>query len=254
MKSPVFVFAVVMIFSGISTLDGQNQLDEKGRKTGPWKVEYPNGETLYEGNFLEGKPEGLMIRYYETGAIRAKIYHDSQLDRSRAELFYKGGKKAAQGVYQGRDKDSVWSYYSEFDGTLRMQEGYESGKLQGISCRYYPSGEVSEEVHWEMNSREGPWIQYFEGGSIRLKGNYHNNMLNGTYEVYFSDTLLMMSGVYADDQSEGTWSYFDEDGTLLYTLEYKNGRPVDQEKYLKLMQDTLLRYDTIETPQPVQFF
>ena len=93
-----------MLFSGIAVLKGQNLLDEQGRKTGPWKVEYPNGLTLYEGNFLEGNPVGLMIRYYDTGTIRAKIYFDPQLDRSRAELYYKGGKKAAEGVYAGKGK------------------------------------------------------------------------------------------------------------------------------------------------------
>ncbi len=245
---------LIILCSGIATLNGQNQLDEQGRKTGPWRVEYPNGKTLYEGTFAKGKPVGLMTRYYDSGAIRAKMTFDPLLDRSRAELYYKSGKKAAEGLYEGKDKDSVWTYYSEFDGTVRMRETYASGVLHGASYRYYPSGEVSEEVHWEMNSREGPWIQYFEGGGIRLKSNFNNNMLNGTYEVFFNEKALMMNGIYVDDRSEGEWSYFDENGELLYTLEYKNGYPVDQEKYMKLMQDTLLKYDTIETPEPVQFF
>ena len=251
MKQIIFV---VILLAGFSALKGQNELDEFGRKTGPWRVEYPNGQTLYEGTFLEGKPEGLMTRYYDNGALRAKMYFDQILDRSKAELYYKGDKKAAEGFYQGKEKDGEWTYYSEFDGTVRMSETYAYGKLHGFAYRYYPSGEVSEEVSWEKNSKEGPWIQYFEGGGIRLKSNYHNNMLNGTYEVYFTDKILMMSGSYVDDGSEGTWNYFDENAEPLYTLEYKNGYPVDQEKYMKLMQDTLLKYDTIETPQPVQFF
>ena len=245
---------LITIFAGLVSLNGQNQLDEQGRKTGPWKAEYPNGKTLYEGSFLEGKPVGLMIRYYDSGAVRAKMNFDAGGGRSYAELYYKGGKKAAEGIYVGQDKDSVWTYYSEFDGAVRMRETYAGGKLHGASFRFYPSGEVSEEVHWDMNSREGPWIQYFEGGGIRLKSAYQNNLLNGSYEVYFTDKVLLMSGTYVDDRSDGTWSYFDENGELLYTLEYKNGRPVDEEKYMRLMQDTLLNYDTIEAPQPVQFF
>ena len=46
-----------------------------------------------------------------------------------------------------------------------QKEGYESGKAAGSFVPVLSLGEVSEEVHWEMNSREGPWIQYFEGGS-----------------------------------------------------------------------------------------
>lgn len=247
-------FILIILLAGITVLNGQNQLDEQGRKTGQWKVDYPNGKTLYEGNFLEGKPVGQMIRYYENGAVRAKMNFDANSERSHAELYYKNGKIAAVGVYINQDKDSVWTYYSEYDGTLRMRETYEKGKLHGASYRYYPSGEVSEETNWQMNSREGPWIQYFEGGGIRLKGHYDNNLLNGSYDVYFTDKVLLMSGMYIDDRSEGTWTYYDENGELLYTLDFKNGRPVDEEKYLKLMQDTLIRNDTIEQPQPVQFF
>ncbi len=244
---------LITMISGMLAVNAQNQLDEQGRKTGPWKVEYPNGKTLYEGSFIEGKPVGEMVRYYDTGRIRAKMYFDPQLDRSSAELFYKGGKKAAEGIYTGQEKDSVWTYYSEFDGTLRMRESYASGKLHGKAFRYYPSGEVSEEVNWNMNKRDGPWIQYFEGGGIRLKGNYQDNMLSGSYEVYFTDKVLMMKGSYVNDLSEGTWTYYNENEEEIYTLDYKNGFPVDQEKYMKIMQDTLLRYDSIETPQPANF-
>jgi antitoxin component YwqK of YwqJK toxin-antitoxin module len=245
---------LMIIISGASALMGQNQLDDQDRKTGPWRVEYPNGKTLYEGNFLAGKPVGLMTRFYNTGSVRAKMWFDNEQDRSHAELFYKGSKIAAEGIYLGRDKDSVWTYYSDFDGSVRLREAYSMGKLHGKSLSYYPGGEVSEEHTWEMDSREGPWIQYFEDETVRLKGNYLNNMLNGTYEVYYPGRVMMMSGAYVDDISEGTWNYYDDKGELLYTLDYKEGLPVDQEKYMKLMQDTLLRHDTIETPQPVQLF
>lgn len=244
----------MILCSGITGLLAQNQLDEQGRKTGPWKVDYPNGLTLYEGEFSEGKPVGLMLRYYEGGALRARMNFDPDSDRSFAEMFYKNSKKAAEGLYTGKDKDSVWTYYSESDGTLRMRESFVSGKLDGKVYRYYPSGPVSEEVCWAGNKREGPWKQYFEDGLIRLESKHQNNMLNGSYRVYFRDGTLMMEGKLVDDLSEGIWSYYNEKGELLYSLEYKNGQPLDKEKYMNLMQDTLLNYDSIEAPEPVQFF
>lgn len=247
-------FILLYIFLGTCAVHGQNQLDAQGRKTGPWRVEYPSGSTLYEGNFRVGLPIGLMTRYYETGAVRAEMTFDSHGGRSLAKLYYKGGKIAGEGIYLDTEKDSVWTYYSEFDGSVRIREGYLKGKIHGKSFRYYPSSEVSEELNWDMDSREGPWIQYFEGGALRLKGSYENNMLNGPYEVYFFNKALMMSGDYLNNQSEGTWSYYSDRGELLYTLEYNNGRPVDKEKYMELMQDTLLKYDSIQVHQPVQLF
>ena len=58
--------------------------------TGSVEVEYPDhGETLFKKrkDFREGKPVGLMIRYYETGAIRAKIYHDPLLTAAGPTLL-----------------------------------------------------------------------------------------------------------------------------------------------------------------------
>lgn len=244
----------MILISGTSSMFAQNMLDEQGRKTGPWRLEYPNGKTLYEGNFLAGKPVGLMTRYYDTGALRARMSFDAKQDRSHAELYYKGGKKAAEGIYLGKEKDSVWTYYSEFDGSVRIREAYSGGKVHGKSLSYYPLGQISEEVNWEMDKKEGPWLQHYDDGTLRLKGSYQGNKLSGTYEVYYPGKILMMSGEYLDDKSEGTWSYYDEEGELLYTLDYKDGQPVDPEKYMQIMQDTLLRYDSIETPQPTQLF
>ncbi|MEN8157687.1 MAG: hypothetical protein ABFS10_12115 [Bacteroidota bacterium] len=255
MKSIKQIIALVILILGLQDIQGQNRLDDQGRKSGPWRVEYPNGNPRYEATFREGRPVGIMVRYYESGEVRVRMVFGSvQEDRSAAEMFYKSGKRAAGGIYLNRLKDSVWTYYSEYDGTVRLRENYLEGKLHGEATRLYPDGVVSEEIMWREDSREGPWMQYFEDGSIRLKGHYENNMLNGPYEVYFSNNTLMMSGIYLDNQSADTWSYYDDSGNLLYTLEYENGRPVDQEKYLQLMQDTLLRNDSIETPQPFQPF
>ena len=251
MKNSLSIF--IFVISSL-VLQGQNMLDDQGLKTGPWKVDYPNGKTLYEARFIEGRPVGMMIRYYDNGAVRAKMKFDPHEDRSSTELFYKDGQKAAVGNYVSREKDSVWTYYSEFDGTMRVREHFVLGKLHGTSASFYNSGKVSEEVEWSDGLREGSWMQFFEDGSFRLKGHHENDRLNGPYEVWFPDNTLMMEGFYKEGQSEGTWHYYNDRGELLHTIEYKNGVPADQEEYLKIMQDTLLRYDTITAPQPFQQF
>ena len=232
----------------------QNQVDEQGRKTGPWKVEYPNGETLYEATFSEGKPVGEMIRYYENGAVRARMMFDASGDRSYARLFYKGGKPAAEGWYVAQEKDSVWTYYSEFDGSVRIREPYEQGELNGTVSSYYPNGEISEEVNWNMDRKEGRWKQYYENKSTRLLGNYLNNQLEGEYIIYYPDGTVKISGEYLNNLSHGTWTYFDESGEEVYSLEYISGRPVDQEKYNRWIQDSLSNYEIITEPESDQQF
>lgn len=227
---------------------GQNQLDDQGRRTGPWKVEYPNGKTRYEATFKEGNPVGEMVRYYENGAVQARMQFDSSGLRSYATLYYKNSRKAAEGWYVNQEKDSVWTYFSEFDGTVRIREPYLEGKLEGNVNRYYPGGEVSEEVAWKQGQKHGDWNQYYTDGSLRLKSSYKNDSLNGLYRVYYPDSTLKVSGTYLDNQSHGMWDFYDETGSVVYSIEYEHGRALDQEKYLQLMQDTLAGFQNLPDP------
>ncbi len=236
-------------FSGALALQGQNLLDNEGLKTGHWKVEYPNGHTRYEGDFVEGRPVGAMIHYYENGAVRAKMEFDTELDRSYAKLFYKNGKLAADGWYIKQIKDSVWTYYSEYDGSVRIREPYVNGKLDGMARSYYSSGLISEEVEWKQDSEEGAWNQYYAGGVPRLSGHYKNGLLHGTYEVYFPDGAIKIRGTYLEHKSHGTWHFYDENQEEVYALEYIHGTPANREKYDMWIQDSLKKYEVITEPE-----
>lgn len=232
----------------------ENRLDEQGRKTGYWKVEYPGGKILYEAMFMEGRPVGEMVRYYKNGGIKARMEFDSLSDASFTTLYYKSGKPAAEGWYIQREKDSVWTYYSEFDGTIRVREPYRQGSLEGTVSSYYPDGEISEEVNWQQNRKEGEWRQYYKTGSPRLNGHYKNDQLNGPYEVYYADSSIKIRGNYLDNLSHGTWTYYDESGKALFSMEFSHGIPVDQEKYELWLQDTLQKYEPITEPGSDQQF
>lgn len=252
----ILLVTLAFALQGQHTLDQQalNQVDSQGRKTGPWKVEYPNGKTLYEATFSEGLPVGEMIRYYDNGAVRARLMFDTLEDRSYARLFYVSGKQAAEGWYLNQEKDSVWTYYSEFDGSVRIREPYEKGLLNGTVFSYYSGGEVSEEVNWDMQRKQGDWKQYYSNGATRLHSFYRDDLLHGSYKIFYADGTLKISGEYLDNQSHGTWSYFDESGEEIYSLEYLSGRPVDQKKYNEWIQDSLSKYEVIAEPESDQQF
>jgi antitoxin component YwqK of YwqJK toxin-antitoxin module len=227
---------------------GQNLLDNQGRKTGPWTVDYPGGKTRYEATFSEGRPVGEMVRYYENGAVQARMFFDPGTDRSFATLFYQNGQKAAEGRYMKQEKDSVWTYYSEFDGTIRIREPYRLGKLDGTVSSYYPDGAVSEEVQWKDHRREGAWKQYYTDGSLRLESRYENDSLNGPYQVFYPDSTLKVSGTYLNNRSHGIWDFYNESGSVAYSIRYEHGMPLDQEKYLQLMSDSLERFQNLPDP------
>jgi antitoxin component YwqK of YwqJK toxin-antitoxin module len=243
----LFLFLIVAL-----PLVGQNQLDDQGLKTGPWKVEYPNGRTLYEATFVAGKPVGEMIRYYDNGGVRARMMFDTTLDRSYTHLYYTGGKEAAEGWYVEQKKDSVWTYYSQFDGSVRIREPYEKGKLQGIVTLYYTGGAVSEKLAWEDHKKQGAWTQYYNTGHVRLRSHYADDLLSGSYEIFYSDGTPKVTGAYVQNKSNGIWTFYGESGEEVYALEYLSGIPVDQEKYNQWIQDSLSNYEIIVEPESIQ--
>ena len=242
------------ILGGLQMVSGQNQLDSQGRKTGHWKADHPNGKTLYEADFKEGLPVGTMIRYYESGVVRARMMFDSTGIRNYTRMFYPTGKPAAEGWFVNQQKDSVWTYYSPMDGTVRIREPYQKGQLHGIVRNYYPNGRISEELTWEQNHKQGPWKQFYITGTPRLNGNYRDDRLNGSYEVFFGNGEPKIKGEYLDNQTHGTWSYYDESGTEVISVEFLRGIPVNQEKYNQWFQDSLEKYLQPISPEPFPEF
>ncbi len=243
---------ICLLLFGVLALQGQNLEDREGRKTGHWKVDYPNGKTLYEADFVEGRPVGEIVRYYENGAVKARMIFEPGGGRSQTRLFYRSGKPAAEGWYVKQVKDSVWTYYSEFDGSVRIREPYLDGKLEGVVRSYYPSGEISEEVEWKQNAKDGSWNQYYKNGAPRLSGHFKNGLLQGSYEVYFSNSTIKIRGSYLKNKSHGTWRYYNETGEEIYALEYQNGAPSDREKYELWIQDSLKKYIVVTEPESLQ--
>lgn len=241
-----------MMLSGALALYGQNLVDEEGRKTGHWKVAYPNGKTLYEADFVEGQPVGEMLRYYENGAVKARMLFEADGQRSVARLYYQNGKLAAEGLYVNQQKDSVWTYFSEFDASVRIREPYQEGKLDGVVRSYYPSGEISEEVEWSQDMKEGSWKQYFKNGATRLSANHKNGQLEGSYEVYLSNNTIQIRGMYRENRAHGPWKFYDENGKEAYTLEYNMGAPANREEFERWMEDSLKNYLIITEPESMQ--
>jgi len=241
-----------LFLSAFPTLNGQNQVDAEGRKTGHWKVEYPNGNTRFEADFVEGQPVGEMLRYYEKGGIRARMFFDGDGSCSHVKMFYENGKPAAEGIYLEQEKDSVWTYFSEYDGSVRIREKYLDGKLEGLSQSYYPNGGISEEVQWKNGEKDGFWKQYYTNGAQRLSAHYKDGQLQGPYELYFSTGTIKIRGTYLNNRSHGTWSFYDESGKEIFALEYVNGTPADWEKYTNWIQDTLKKYEVVDKPESFQ--
>ncbi len=112
MKRILFILLLTIPFIGF----GQTEYVKEYHK---------NGQLEYEGNFKDGKREGLWKYYYSTG-----------------QLEWEGNFK------DGKEEGLFKIYYE--NGQLMMEGNYKDGKREGLSKEYYKNGQLK----WEGNFKD----------------------------------------------------------------------------------------------------
>ncbi len=217
--------------------DTVNQINDKGLKQGYWKKAYPNGGTMYEGYFKDGKPAGMMTRYYESREVRVRMQYDENSDYVKTMFYYNDGEIAAEGTYYHEKKDSLWKYYSFYTGTITSTEVYNKGLKHGVEKQYYANGQVSEETEWVNNAKHGFWNQYFDDGLLKLKTTYSYNQVNGVYTLYWPNGNLFILGHHLDNKRHGTWTFFTDEGKKKFEIVYHKGKAENEEEIIKKNQE-----------------
>ncbi len=259
--STLMLFMLLKAGAALGAVTGQdtvfNQVDGKGLKQGYWKKEYPNGNLMYKGYFVNDKPVGTMARYFENGGVKAILAYDGNSEYAKAKIFYEDGSLASEGNYKKSRKDSIWNYYSYYDKNIRSKETYSNGLLNGTSFHYYPGGSVSEKIEWKDGKKQGVWEQYFEDGSLRLKASYIGDKLWGDFIVFQAKNFALTKGKFTDDLREGLWVFYNQDGSVNMQINYIHGKPENEAALTKQQQEFFRKVDEnigkFAEPDPYDF-
>jgi antitoxin component YwqK of YwqJK toxin-antitoxin module len=231
----------LIIFSFSLTLSGQsdtiNQTDASGRKQGYWEKRAQDSVLIYQGHFKDNKPIGEMRRYYETGELKAIMHYNENCDYVKTCFYYDTGEVAGKGTYFRNVKDSLWTYYSYYSGTMTLTETYSKGVKQGMEKKYYSNGQVSEEIEWNNDSKNGVWNQFFDDGTAKLKSSYTNNKVNGPYTFYWPNGKIYIQGMFVDNKRDGKWVFYTDEGKVKWEINYVNGEADNEEEIIKQDQE-----------------
>ncbi len=198
-----------------------NQTDSLGMKQGFWQRHHPNGQMMYEGNFLDDKPTGEWKRYHDNGVLQAILQHRSTNDTVKAILFDRLANRIAEGNYTGTLKNGMWQFFN--NGVLHREEAYKDDRKHGVSRVYYPNGVLLEESEWQNNLLHGRYSAYYPGGILFLECQYSNNERNGICITYSSNGLMEIDAHYSHDLPHGEWTFYTENGSVRYKLNYQEG-------------------------------
>ena len=210
--------------------DTVNRVNSEGFKEGYWKKTDSAGNKAYEGKFRNGLPSGTFKYYYPDGKLKAVSVFSADGKQSKTTTFFVSGKKMAEGIYRDEKRDSIWQFYSDYDGAVLSEESYKNGRKDGPAKTFYAGKGVAEVISWKDGIREGPWIQYYLDGKVKMKTANHNDLKSGLMEAYSEKGILLFTGKYLNGNPEGTWLSFDEKGTPVKKEIYEKGLLIKSEE------------------------
>ena len=223
-KIVIFIAFVIVSQSYIfgQQSDTLNRTDKFGKKYGYWK-QYDNGHLLWEGQFYNGSPIGVMYHYYDNGQIETYSKYYINSPKVDAIIYHRNGQKAAEGEYIDKQKNGKWLYYSA-KGVLISEENWDKGLKEGSCKNYSPrDGILVEDISWHKGKLHGPYKTYYASGQPRISMNYENGKMHGDFQCCYESGKIWVKGQYVNDLRNGTWTRYNENGNELKIEEIVNG-------------------------------
>ena len=200
--------------SGQKAMEGKFKND---KEDGIWKSWYENGQLKDKGYFSEGRMNYHWDGYYKNGQLKYSGDYENDHKNNKWSFWDPNGKLIEIRHYKVIDykneivvgvprvlKRSVhhgkWVKYDEVDGSVKSEENYADGKLNGVSKFYHPGGVIT---HRSIN--------------------YKNGLLDGKSEFFGRKGNKIGETNYKENKKHGDMMLFSKKGKLIYHVIYKEG-------------------------------
>lgn len=221
-----------------SVQSAYTQLD--GRRNGPYKSTFPNGQPDRVGEFRAGRSHGEWLLYYPSGQLLQK------------------------GRYRDGEEEGEWTSYFP-NGQVEWVQSYDEGELHGLSRRFNPAGELLVEKtyeHGDLVSFRGPGAQaafqplpgltgpvattfangkpaatetfdhnlptgpatfYYASGEVFRRTSFQQGLRTGRLESFYPGGKKLEEEQYLHGELHGRCRYYRPDGTLEREETYRAG-------------------------------
>ncbi len=230
MIRPLVVFLFFWMNFMAFSQDSINRTDASGLRQGVWRKLDKEGHKVYDGQFQNGYPVGEFRYYYPNGKLKTISILSNEGKMAKTATYAINGRKIAEGSYKNEKKDSLWKYYSDYDGLLLSEESYTFGNKNGSSKTFYPNGNVAELIHFIDGKKEGEWVQYFDDGKIKFKGFFAGDEKEGAFTGYYPGGKINLSGSYKSGHKDGIWIFYEENGAVIRSDTYSEVAVIKEKK------------------------
>ena len=211
------------------------------RKEGFWIRYFNDGVTpKLKGEYHNHRPQGAYIKYHPNGKIKEVGVFEKNTYQDSLKRFDEKGQVVYEGFFDESGKEKGKIVYRYPNGKPEFVYTAVDGKPVGKATRYYPNGDVSEEIVYDQNGKVtsstlkdminppveikddepksvAPKIKELETLGVKFQPNGYNKVYNSNKEIWqdgqFKNGNLWDGKVYE----------YDKDGILLKVKVYKNG-------------------------------
>lgn len=162
------------------------------KRTGVWKYYDVKGKLVQEGRF--DNDEFFILNTWDQFGDQHVVN-----GYGTSKIFYPDGKTLAESgkVKNGR-KVGKWKTYFPTSGNVQQEISYENGKLNGPQNVYYESGQIFVTGEMKDGNREGEWLWYFENGEISSQVSYSQDKKEGLQIIWSEWGIKTMEETYKE--------------------------------------------------------
>lgn len=193
------------------------------QRSGRGRTAMKNGETAYEGEYLDDKRDGFGVYYYHSGKL---CYAGEWKQNERAGLgvaFSPTDGSLFAGCWQQDEAVGVGSHYDR-SGRMLYTGIMENGKRSGAGITF----NEEDETYFIGKYRDGEFLetgtQFSRQGDLLYTGGYRANARHGQGTSYRADGTVEYKGEWLSNQFHGAGIFYQEDGSTV-SGSFKNGKP-----------------------------
>ena len=184
---------------------------------------WPNGNLLYEGNLLDGQPDGEGKFYSEDGILRYEGSFIRGVMEGRGKFYRADGSLSYQGeTFRGKRQGDGRTYRA--DGSIEFQGEFANDRY-ALGRYYYPGGQLQYQGEFDEDGLfSGRGRLLSEEGRLVYEGGFFEGKYTGKGTLYSPDGHITYEGDFAENEYAGYGSHYDELGNLVYQGQFFSGK------------------------------
>ncbi|MDE7390470.1 MAG: hypothetical protein K2M82_05980 [Lachnospiraceae bacterium] len=168
-----------------------------GKRNGKGRTMMPNGNTAYEGGYLDDKRDGFGVYYYKTGKI------------------------SYAGEWSNNRRNGVGVEFVPSDNSLYVG-GWENNCPVGMGAKFDSNGNLSFAGYWDSGTKDGLGITYNPKNGSLFVSRWEEDVMSNRGTLFDENGILTYNGTVKKGKRHGYGTSYDERGQVVYSGGWSN--------------------------------